>query len=432
MDRLPLQNPGPDGSVRSSASTGNLRLSLWCGCSLVLWGVCATLGWSQETKPRDTEVLLLEGNRVITGRVTRNADSYSVEQPAGTLIIAKEKVLHVTSNLHTAYVYLQDQLSPKATADEHVELARWCIGYKLIPEARFELEAALERDPSRDDIRRNLGKLDALLKQPLPEKKSVKSETPAERLAKRNTGLAEDVESLGGLSREAGQEFTRRIQPILMHNCTASACHGPKADNKFKLTLVRQGPGVVRSTTEKNLLALFPYIDREDPKSGELYQLLKSNHGAQGRSIFVGTKGKEQLAAVQTWLKSLSENGDEVAQFDPFKSKIQQTAGVAEQKPRWRKGGPAIKPDPADDEAPAPEILLTPPRSEKPGTSPRGTPTPKNTRPKSLPATDDLGPEVEPIISADRPTEIPDLPAADPFDPGEFNRRQRVKKTFGQ
>ncbi len=406
---------------------------MWCGFSLILWGICATLGWSQDSaRSGDTEVLLLEGNRIVSGKITRQGDSYAVEQGAGTLIIAKDKVIHVTSNVHSAYVYLQDSLPKNATADDHVELARWCIGYKLMAEARFELQAALEADPSREDIRRNLSKLDALFKSPPAASTPVKSETPAERLAKRNSGLSEEVESLGGLSRDAGREFTRHIQPILMHNCTASACHGPRSDNKFKLTLLRQGTGVARSTTEKNLLALFPYIDRESPKSGALYKLLKSNHGAQGRSIFLGTKGKEQLSTVQDWLKSLGEDDDEDGpEVNPFASKIQQTSGVTEQAPRWRKGGPAVKPVPHDDDLPpAPEVQFTPVRPDK-GTTPRSPKTTKISPSKIPPAPISEGPEIEPIVSPTRPVEVPDLPAEDPFDPGEFNRLQRVKRKFG-
>ncbi len=431
MDQSLSPDLVPDPSVSSTQRSHRRGWQLWCGLSLALWGVCATWAWSEESvRLGEPGVLLLEGNRTVTGRITPQGDSYAVEQAAGTLVISKEKVLHVASNLHSIYVHLQDSLPKKPTADDHVNLARWCIGYKLIPEARFELESALETDPSRDDIRRNLSKLDALLKRPLPASEPIKPETPAERLAKGTAGYTVEVESLAGLSRTAGQEYTRRVQPILMHNCTASACHGPLADNTFKLSLVRQGTGVMRSTTEKNLLALLPYIDRESPRSGKLWKLLKTNHGAQGRSIFLGTRGQDQLTAVQDWLMSLSANSDEVESAEvtkqPTSTKIQQTSHHAEQKPRWRKGGPAVKPGSEAALISDAEVHFPPPAAAK-GTKPRTVRPAK----ESSSSVGNPGPDVEPIVSEEHPAEIADLPPDDPFNPDEFNRLQRVKRNVG-
>lgn len=430
----------PGNCVRTARRRFNRGWAFWCCAGLALWGLCATFAWSDEAiKPGTSGVLLLEGNRVVQGRITPQGETYAVEQAAGTLIVSREQVIYVGPDLRTVYLHLQDSLPNPAEADDHVDLARWCIGYKLIPEARFELEAALETDPGRDDIRRNLNKLDALLNRPPPETQRPKAETPAERFARGAAEYGVEVESLGGLSREAGQEFTRRIQPILMHNCTNSKCHGPLSDNKFKLTLVREASVVSRSTTEKNLLALLPYIDRQHAKSGQLWKLLKTNHGAQGGSIFLGQKGKDQLTACQTWLLSLADGSEEE---EPLRvtskrdgSKIQQTGHTAERNPRWRKGGPApaTKGVPDEDAPPAPEVLVTSGQPAK-GTSQRSSRakpnSPSSTSPRTIAKSE--GPEVEPIVSAERPAEIPDLPAEDPFNPDEFNRRQKIKRTVGQ
>lgn len=437
MERRPSRERNGifDGSTRFRVSRG---WAVWVCAGILLYGLFATLALSEDAiKSGSQGVLLLEGNRVVQGRITPQGETYAVEQAAGTLVVAKQQVTYAGPDLRTVYLHLQDALPNPAAADDHVDLARWCIGYKLIPEARFELEAALETDPGRDDIRRNLNTLDALLRRPPPVNQRPKSETPAERFAKGTAGYAMEVESLGGLSREAGQEFTRRIQPILMHNCTASACHSPLSDNKFKLTLVRQGSVASRSTTEKNLLALLAYIDREQPKSGQLWKLLKTNHGAQGRSIFLGTRGKDQLQACQDWLLSLSDDSGEE---DPFSNtsqertpKVQQTAHLVERKPRWRKGETSVKSSADDGEQSASEAPPTSTAQLK-GTSHRGTPGRPDSRPKTAPRStvDNPGPEVEPIVSSERPAEIPDLPPEDPFDPNEFNRRQRIKRTIGQ
>ncbi|MDB5334539.1 MAG: hypothetical protein JWN70_158 [Planctomycetaceae bacterium] len=410
----------------------------WCGAFLLLWSLCAAFARSEDGLPAgESGVLLLEGNRIVQGRITPQGQTYSVQQAAGTLIVSKDQVRFVGVDLQSVYVHLQDGLPKPASADDHVELARWCVGYRLLSEARFEFESALEIDPSRDDIRRNLTKLDSYLKRPVStESKPVKSLTPAERMHK--AAIGQDAESLGGLPREAGQVFTRRIQPIIMRNCTASACHGPKSDQTFKLSLVYQTGNQQQATTSKNLLALMPYIDRESPKSSKLWKLLKTNHGAIGNSIFVGQKGKEQLETFRNWLLSLEEEADEEPRTAKKHSpaKIQQAAHTAESKPRYQKGvrPPAdsgiVQADAEDDAPPIPETRVAWPKKEgetAPRTRPAASPP---TEKKTTFAKSGQLPETEPIISNEPPM-VPDEVVEDPFDPNEFNSRQRVKKTLG-
>lgn len=411
----------------------------WCGAFLLLWSLCATFARSEDDLPAgEPGVLLIENNRIVQGRITPQGQTYSVQQPAGTLIVSKEQVRFVGVDLQSVYVHLQDKLPKPASADDHVELARWCVGYRLLSEARFEFESALEIDPSRDDIRRNLTKLDSYLKRPVStESKPVKSLTPAERIAKSALGGL-DAESLGGLPREAGQVFTRRVQPIIMRNCTASACHGPKSDQTFKLSLVYPTGNQQQATTSKNLLALMPYIDRESPKSSPLWKLLKTNHGAIGNSIFVGQKGKEQLETFRNWLLSLEEESDEDPRTAKKHSpaKIQQAAHTAESKPRYQKGvrppaSSAVVQAQAEEEGPPiPETRVAWPKKEG-ETAPRTRPAASSsTEKKTAPAKIGQLPDAEPIISEERPVE-PDDVVEDPFDPHEFNSRQRVKKTLG-
>ena len=409
-------------SIRAAGDRSIRSWSVWCCVGLTCCGLLADLAQSEESATtRKAGVLLLEGNRVVLGRITPQGDTYSVEQSAGTLVVSRQQVSFVGADLNEVYVHLQDSLPKPSAANDHVELARWCVGYRLLPEARFELQAALEVDPSRDDIRRNLNQLDSLLKRPVTtEAKPVKSETPAQRMAKLTGMTGNDVESLGGLSRAAGQEFTRRIQPMLMHNCTASACHAAASDQTLKLSLVRQGTSLLRSTTEKNLLALLPYIDREDPKSGKLWKLLKTNHGAKGSSIFLGTKGQEQLTAFQDWLLALEETDVDEPRAAKTRSAAQvpKTAQSGEQKPRYRKGEHAPPVAREESEEPAPEGAVTKPRTSS---------KIKVAATKTAPAP---APDTESIVS-ENPPELPEAVAEDPFNPDEFNRQQRVKKVYG-
>jgi hypothetical protein len=193
---------------------------------LCSWSVCFLLGalprtyiWAQEGNSGELGVLLLERDRIMQGRISASKETYHVQQDsAGIVVVPKAQVRFHGPDLRSVYVFLLDGMPKEPTADDHVKLARWCVSYKLMPEARFELQTALEMDPSREDIRRHISILDSHVKRPPPSPKSSRSLTPAERRA-RTYGLgSEDVETLAGLSREAGQQFTTRIQPILVHN----------------------------------------------------------------------------------------------------------------------------------------------------------------------------------------------------------------------
>lgn len=440
------QHPDHDGAVgagQGARGAANRQWRGWWCVLVVLWTFCATFAQSEFAQSEETYpdgqfgVLLLEGNRLEQGRITLTGETYSVAQGAGTLVIAKQQVRFIGTSMRDVYVHLQDTLPTPATPADHVELARWCISYRMMPEARFELQAALELDPSRDDIRRNLNQLDSLLKRPPPEAKPVKSMTPSERMAKLAVGAVQDVESLGGLSREAGQQFTQKIQPILMHTCAASACHGTLSDQPFKLTLVHPGSRQMRSTTEKNLLALLPYIDREQPKASPLWKLLKNNHGAIGSSIFLGPRGKDQLETVQAWLLSLKEvEEDEPVVARPKSTGKVQQAAHQTAKPRYQKG---VRPPAAPaatvvqaqgaKEAPAEPVATDMRRRTASRTEPRAR---RNTLSDSAPPASEEPSQqldVEPIVSEEPPV-LPDPIAEDPFNPEEFNSRQRTKKSL--
>ncbi|MDB5390573.1 MAG: hypothetical protein JWM11_6219 [Planctomycetaceae bacterium] len=423
-----------------------ILLCTWVLCFLV-GGMSRTLSWAEERTDGERGVLLLEGNRIVEGRISASRETLNVTQDsAGILVIPKAQVRFQGTDLRSAYVFLLDELPNMASADDHVRLARWCISYKLMPEARFELQSALDLEPGRDDIRRNLSILDSHIKRPPREEKSTNSLTPAERQA-RMLGMGGDVESLGGLTREAGQQFTTRIQPILVHNCTNSACHGPLAKHPLKFSIVRVGANSSHALSEKNLLALMKYVDREHPKASPLWRILTTNHDAQGSSIFTGLKGPQQLQTFKDWILSLSnaeETDTDKSSSAPKKEDVTKSSEG--------KQGPAasnkamVSSEPESDELP----VSQPSKESRKRTTSKARsriqedsriterrPVKKTEKPDRIAAplqdsterTDSNLPEVEPIVSKTR-TAVPELSAEDAFDPEVFNRKQRNKRNL--
>lgn len=401
---------------------------------------------AQDRSQRVPEVLLLEGNRVMRGYITVGRETLSVEQDgAGIVIVPKAQVRFQGPDMHSIYVFLLDGLGSGASADDHVRLARWCITYKMLPEARFELETALTLEPGRDDIRRNLATLDSFAKRTLDPVKAVKSQSPAQR-RQRMLGMGEDeVESLGGLSREAGQQFTTRVQPILMRNCTNSACHGPLAEHPLKFTIVRLGSNTRRSASERNLLALLKYVDREHLESSPLWIVLTTNHGAQGSSIFTGLKSSEQLQTCKDWVLSITKPSDPIEdRLTSSRSQARsQSRATASERSEPRIPGNRVQFrsreqeefDPSESDV---EPSSSPSLRTSVGSSRNSTLPDQRTRPRTTSRMEELAseliaapdthlPEVEPIVARNREP-IPELPLEDAFDPEVFNRRQRMKR----
>lgn len=435
------------------------QFCLFCLSCGLIWGVTALLPAAPPAGERG--FLLLEGNRIAEGTITPEGATYAVVQKVGKLVIPAQQVRFHGANMQEVHRFLQDQLPRKPQAADHIELARWCISFGLLSEARLELTAALELEPTREDIRTWLTRLDLLIKQPpTAPSKPAEKKRPVDILHR-----AEETESLAGLSRTAGQTFTKRIHPMLMNNCTNSACHGPRSEQTFQLEFIRANNPNQRGGIEQNLLEVLKYVDRERPRKSTLYQLVEKNHGAQGRSVFQGPRGAEQAKLLQDWILSLKHEeitatarttGGVVpvaAQVDwtqtASRTSVSALAETSAPAATGKRGATALasstelelvpeQTSPVTTGKTAVKSGVTTPRSGvttgagvTPGASgPRTAAKPaiiirEGTRqPRELEDPEIVIPP--PSTAAPEPQALPDA-----FDPGEFNRMQRARKATG-
>jgi hypothetical protein len=282
------------------------------GCSAiaaVLTLAVAVLEAQQVTRyARDPEsILLMKNGAIVRGRILSGGSSYVVKQSNGEMVVPTELVHGQYDDLGDAYLRLKEEW-PQPTADRHLALARWCVSQNMLSEARTELKSALALEPTRDDIRDTLQKLNAL-----PQPAATSAGSPAAALPKsgklqRPTVSAfEDAESLGGLSREAAATFTRRVQPILMNNCMLAACHGPESKvSDFQLQPIHVGGGSTRVSAERNLAAVLKFISPDRPRQSLLITKPMGNHGSRGRPVFQATRGADQLRELKTWVEVVS------------------------------------------------------------------------------------------------------------------------------
>lgn len=358
-------------------------------------GLCAALGLTgvpavanDEAEVPDEPKAAREGilvmrrtGAIVSGKILKSGSVYVVQCPAGRMSVPEDLVKLRCDNLPEAYEKLHTSAVAQNTADAHLILARWCMGNHLEREARRELQAALALEPDREETKKLLRNVEERPSGPAtPEKRSSPGDpVRAARIAAVATG--EGTVSLGGLSRENAAQFARRIQPLLVANCTAAGCHGRDSQTKFRLTRVTPGKDANRHAAEHNLVEVLAQIDVSKPRSSPLLSVPRANHGRHGKPIFSGQRGEEQLADLRNWVVAISRE-------QVVREKRDKTA---------RKGGPIELTSAADadepDDAPAPRKKAS-----------------------SLPGTKRFGGTAKGDF-----VQRPLPPSRDPFDPGAFN-----------
>jgi len=235
---------------------------------------------------------------VIKGDISLGGGEYRVRRSRGEMFVPEGMVQFVCRDLRDAYQKQKDSLREFSAAD-HVALSRWCLGYNLLEEAREELRGALALEPGRIQARRMLERLDNVLGHSESSTEAGKS-----RSAHQVAGQA--AESLGGLTEEDARVFARRIQPILMNNCSNARCHGSAAENDFQIVHAKLGGASSRYAAERNLAAVLKYVDFEKPYQSQFLTVLKGAHGGANSALH-SRKARLQSRQLQEWVLSISE-----------------------------------------------------------------------------------------------------------------------------
>ncbi|HUG93517.1 MAG TPA: hypothetical protein VML55_21940 [Planctomycetaceae bacterium] len=287
---------------RGARSCAAPPIALLMGLSVLFAGTDG-LPLSSDPPPLVNQqgLVVLKTGRTIGGRISQAAGGFVVDQPHGTIVVPSELVEFTARDERDA-VRLYHDRTPNPTAGFHVELAQWCLGHQMVAEAREELRSALRLEPHRADARNMLRRIDEALAPPAPEP----ARTSARGLIERAGFELPEATSLAGLSPDAARMFTERVQPILMNKCGNASCHGPSAENEFRLTRVRLTGGAHRVHAERNLAVTLNYVDRGQPDRSRLLVVPQGNHGRAGRTIFSGPFGGEQLETLREWVRQIA------------------------------------------------------------------------------------------------------------------------------
>jgi hypothetical protein len=249
-------------------------------------------------------VVMLRNGETFQGVVTEAGDHLIITLPDGEISLKTSEVEAIFRTLDEGYLRQRNVLTPDAKADAHLDLAQWCLRHKLYERAAEEIEAARGADPRHPKIDFMQRKLKLVQEQP----KAMVARTVSTATANDEPTNDDLDRFIRGVSTEAIETFAHSIQPLLLNNCTASSCHGPRSDTGLSLLRIQLGRTPSRRLTQRNLYAVCRFVDRENPNESPLLTQTIREHGAARAAIFT-SRDMVQYKQLVGWVRMVAHAG---------------------------------------------------------------------------------------------------------------------------
>jgi hypothetical protein len=239
-------------------------------------------------------LLVLKNGEVIAGKITQSGNRYYVALPHGELRLRSEDVALRCKDLPDGYAKKRAALAGNR-ADEHHELAQWCLNQGLLDEAETEIRHAATIDRGHPRLRLLARRLE------LARTKPVKAAPTAVIVSPMNAGP--DLEELGkSIPLPVLQKFTTTVQPLLLNSCANGNCHGVASKSSFTIAKIRGQGDRARRQTLRNLMAVLDQIDRQQPQKSPLLTKPIEPHGGGKAPIFTA-RNSRQYYELYEWVR---------------------------------------------------------------------------------------------------------------------------------
>lgn len=303
---------------------------------LLLVGVgYSTVAQAQDPGTAENlQVVVLRNGNVLHGEVYSLGDQYRVVTKVSEIRLWVREVERIAPTLTEAYEAKRLEVRP-GSPEDHLRLAAWAIRQEMWPQAAREINDARTLAPQHPalpgfDVRLIMASRAAQRRdQPAPPEQSVAE--VAERAGAAE--LAELTAMAGSLPAGTVEEFTRTIQPILVHNCSTAGCHHTSDSRSLRFNRdLLHGMANQRSTL-RNLMATLQAIDRENIERSELLVVPASAHGGLSTPVFTGHRRQLHDRLVQ-WVYTATGQepptaAGEVAEDGPAPQELASNALVA-------------------------------------------------------------------------------------------------------
>ena len=276
--------------------------------------------------PTRADVVLMHNGSLVEGETRQENGAVFVSGPGSEIRLREADVATVVRSPEEAYTWLRNQRDTNnRTAGDCLRLAEWCLRQGMWTEASQELADARRLAPRSERVALIERRLKLLTQPPVhqsPAHQSPAHQSPvhqspvqgsAVQLASAEEPLAEEPlqvpkdipqEETLILPRKGLEYFTRRIQPLLVNNCTTSGCHACTGEGRFELDRrLLHGYANARST-QHNLRSILAAIDTENPSESPLLTAARGPHHQV--MPFQGNRRDEWLARIEAWITAVA------------------------------------------------------------------------------------------------------------------------------
>jgi hypothetical protein len=238
-------------------------------------------------------VLVLRNGSALAGRITSVGDHYIVTFGNKSEVkLPAAQVEMCCANLEEAYNRKREALA-EGEVKPHLRLATWCLNQGLFARAADQALIAFSIDPDHPDLASFERRLLFVAKSTLAGQTTSAPEEV-------DTKVANPPSSLDALPSETVEQFTQKVQPILLNRCAANACHGIRSENGLRLVTPPKGMAMPYRYTHKNLQTALAFIDRVQPELSRLITAPSRPHGGLEMPVF-DTRDLDQQQQLFQW-----------------------------------------------------------------------------------------------------------------------------------
>lgn len=204
------------------------------------------------------------------------------------MYVPKEQALSVCNSMQDVYSARVAAIQSE-DAVSYLNLADWCIKYKMLDKAEEHLAYAkrIQYDyPYIPVMERRLAlakqqlarEMDPANDQPVPDSSKKDPITQINKLRSERIALEQIAKNMPG---DTLKQFSMEIQPILLNSCGTANCHG-STENDFQLIRTPQSHNI----TLKNLYSVLRQVDRNTPDASRILTMSTQAHGGLDVPVF--------------------------------------------------------------------------------------------------------------------------------------------------
>jgi hypothetical protein len=230
------------------------------------------------------KIVILKDGGVLTGKITPVEGGYLIQRAGAQIQVPAAQVFIACASLEEAYEARRNGMT-RPSAESHLALATWCLRYGLVRQAAQELIDARRLDPNHPRLALLQLRLSAAeIQSHNGASSKIRAPVTYGTVDKRSNMPV--LNAAEGISDAVVERFTRKVQPILVNNCTTSGCHHRGGPQPFQLDRALLHGIANRRATMHNLTATLALVDQNQPHLSPLLAIPRETHGNMRAPVF--------------------------------------------------------------------------------------------------------------------------------------------------